>query len=186
MSARGSSFALAGAASEETPQLVSAESLRGWRLRIRRFILARGVALAEADDLTQEIMLRLWRHKSSFDPGRGTEAAWVFRITRNALIDHTRRSKHYVLTDQDPAWIPDNCAAPERQAHEAEDTQQLHANVADLPTAQRVALGGVYFEGLTLAQVAARERVPLGTVKTRVRLALAKLRSRTVRGEHAK
>ncbi len=186
MSARGSSPALTGMAPEAAGDLSSDETLSAWRPRIRSFILARGVTITEADDLTQEIMLRLWRHASSFDASRGTETAWVFRITRNALIDHTRRSKYYVLTDQDPTWIADTKPAPERVARDTEDAHVLHANVAALPSAQRAALGGVYFEGLTLAQVAERERVPLGTIKTRVRLALEKLRLRTTREEPCK
>lgn len=129
-----------------------------------------------AEDVVQDAFIALWRHSSSFDPDRGQVRNWLLRIVRNRAIDRlrgnaTRREIGNIddtdLAVEDTAW--NNVAADA-------DRTQVRALLQDLPPGQRRALELSYFGGLSQPEVAATMRVPLGTVKSRQRLGLEKMR----------
>jgi RNA polymerase sigma-70 factor (ECF subfamily) len=131
-----------------------------------------------AEDVAQEALLRAWRHAAAFDPRRGSVASWLLTITRNLAIDAIRLRRAVVLDPDDLLGLP--LFASERDPADAAvvgaDVDRLREALAGLPDAQRraVVLAGVW--GCTAAEIAEREGIPLGTAKTRIRMAMEKLR----------
>lgn len=135
-----------------------------------------------AEDVTQEVFLRLWRRPQSFDPNRGRLLSWLMSVTRNRAIDERRRLARRVRAE-DPADDP----LPDLRESDGRDDPQLALALAELrwkvreamrclPPAQRQVIELGYFGGLSQVEIAERTGLPLGTVKTRVRLAMSKLR----------
>jgi RNA polymerase sigma factor (sigma-70 family) len=159
------------------------EAAEAFIARFRRRVY--GVALAItrdvrlSEDLAQEAFLRAWRHAETFDPRRGGVATWLVVITRNLAIDATRTQPRSELVDPDelewllpPASEPDPADATVRIG----DADWLRRALDDVPDEQRraVVLAGIL--GFTAQDVAERERIPVGTAKSRIRLAMDKLR----------
>lgn len=147
--------------------------------RIKSFLNARGASAGAADEVTQEIMLAVWRRAASFDPARGSASTWIFTVARNGFIDSLRRERRPELEPDDPALVP--ALVPAAESQEAafvagEDQRRLAEALGTLPPEQAGVLDQVYFHGRSLPEVAEDQKVPLGTVKTRVRLALQRLR----------
>jgi RNA polymerase sigma-70 factor (ECF subfamily) len=129
-----------------------------------------------AADATQEAFVRLWRNRSSYQPGRGQLKWWLLRIVRNGAIDLLRH-EHELLPLTDDVF--DLLVAPDSIEDEvlAYDAQrQLSALLERLPSKQREVIELAYFADLTQAEITRRLGLPLGTIKGRTRLALEKLR----------
>lgn len=151
--------------------------------RFRRRVY--GVALAItrdsrlAEDLAQEAFLRAWRHAETFDPRRGSVATWLVVITRNLAIDAMRTRPRSELVDPDELeWLlpPAADSDPADTSIRTGDAEWLRRALDDVPDEQRraVVLAGIL--GFTAQEVAERERIPIGTAKSRIRLAMDKLR----------
>ena len=140
-------------------------------LRMRR-------AQSDAEDLLQEVFLQVWRQATAYSAERGSPEAWLINIARSRAIDKLRsirrRERSFVLTE-DPATAetPDNV---ETSAGESETRLIMNSALANLPAAQRRVLELAYFDGLSQTEIAARLAEPLGTIKTRMRSALQRLR----------
>ena len=136
----------------------------------------------EAADLLQEVYLEVWRKASNYDHARGTPMAWLITLARSRAIDRVRalgsRGKGVTASlDDTPAsdLIASNADAMEISA--ASERQALvWAALKTLPLVQRQAIALAYYEGLTHVEISGRLNVPLGTIKTRIRLAMEKLR----------
>ncbi len=142
-----------------------------------------------AEDASQETFVRAWRHAGAYDPRRGAVGTWLLTIARNASVDAARMRRSEPV---DPrlalAMIePDSDGSGEQvDAHVAADeAARVRAALRGLPEEQKRALVLAAFYGYTAREIAALEGVPLGTAKTRIRAALAKLRARlrAVHGE---
>jgi RNA polymerase sigma-70 factor, ECF subfamily len=137
-----------------------------------------------AEDLTQEVFLRLWRQGGSYHHSRGAFLTWLLSVTHNMAIDEIRRRKRRPVAvdgaddDQTLSALPDTRTDVENAAW----LTSLHAIVRealqDIPQSQRHAIELAYFSGLTQREIAERLNEPLGTIKTRMRLGLLKLRER--------
>jgi RNA polymerase sigma-70 factor, ECF subfamily len=145
--------------------------------------LRQSLPAAKAEEVAQEVMVRVWRHASAYDPRRATVATWVFGIARNARIDALRRSSRPDPDPEDPTWVPASPEDPAAAAARRDDEDRVRAALDGLPPAQLEVLEHAYLQGRTLSEVADALGVPLGTVKSRVRLALAQLRVRLPPGE---
>ena len=135
----------------------------------------------EAEEVLQEVFLYVWRSASSFDASRGTVLAWLLVVTRSRAIDRVRsRRPMSRAVRQDLNEISNTPAAQDVEADSA--TRQweslCRSAIADLPADQRRVLELAYFGGLTHQEIAEKTSTPLGTVKTRARLGLMKLRER--------
>jgi RNA polymerase sigma-70 factor, ECF subfamily len=134
---------------------------------------------ADAEDMVQEVFAQVWAQAARYDPSRGAVAAWILMLTRSRAIDRlrTRRSRPEAAAAADDAEsVVDLTAAQDMELLSAEQVTRLQRALAELPEAQRNALELAYYQGLTHAEVAARLGEPLGTVKTRIRQAVIKLR----------
>ena len=131
-----------------------------------------------AEDIAQEAFLRAWKHGQSYDPRRGTVAAWLLRITRNLAIDALRLRRAEVM---DPDALAAMAPADEGSVEEAAMTSATAATVRralrSLPKEQARALMLAAFYGRTAEEISRAEAIPLGTAKTRIRLGLRRIRA---------
>ena len=133
---------------------------------------------SDAEDLLQEVFVQVWRQAQSYSVQRGSPEAWIVNIARSRGIDKIRSirrmEKSFVLTD-DPAWAEsgDNV---ESSAAESEARMAMNSALANLPETQRKVLELAYFDGLTQTEIANRLAEPLGTIKTRMRSGIQRLR----------
>jgi RNA polymerase sigma-70 factor, ECF subfamily len=132
-----------------------------------------------AEDVTQDIFVQVWRQAGNFDASRGSPEAWIMMIARTRILDRLRsRSSGIVLKSVGDA-LPDSPAGddwPEDLAITREHAVNVRQALAELPADQRQALELAFFDGLTHVEISQKTNVPLGTIKTRIRLGLLKVR----------
>jgi RNA polymerase sigma-70 factor (ECF subfamily) len=134
-----------------------------------------------AQDVAQEVFLRVWRQPTLFDVTRGRFVSWLMSVARNRAVDEVRsrgRRRLREVTSAPAAEDPADPQAidPQIAAQLADEQAEVRAALALLPDDQRVAIELAYFGGMTQQEIAAVLDTPLGTIKTRVRLAMKKLR----------
>ena len=146
--------------------------------RIKSYLMRLGAGAAVAEDLAQDAMVSIWRRAASFDPAKAKAATWIFVIARNAWIDKLRREKTELAYRQanPPAEISDD-EAPDEAAARVQTEAEIEAALALLSEEQRQVVRLAFFEDRPHSEIAARLSLPLGTVKSRLRLALGKLRA---------
>lgn len=149
---------------------------RSYAPKLKSFVMSMGASAGAADEVVQEAMLSVWRRSAQFDPTRGSGGAWLFSIARNTFISHVRKQKRYEATEVDPAFVSD-APDPEQLTSATQFQNQLSTALKSLPEEQSAVLHQAYVLGQPLQQVANEQNIPLGTVKTRARLALEKLRT---------
>jgi RNA polymerase sigma-70 factor (ECF subfamily) len=131
-----------------------------------------------ADDIAQEAMLRAWRHAGAFDPRRGSVTTWLLTITRNLAIDALRAARVTPVADEVLLTaLPVAGDLPGDASVSADELRRVARALDAMPVEQRRALLLARLRGLTAAELAAREGIPLGTAKTRIRTALIRLRA---------
>jgi RNA polymerase sigma-70 factor (ECF subfamily) len=134
---------------------------------------------ADAEDVVQEVFTQAWRQASRYDPSRASAAGWLLNMTRTRAIDRLRANRARQRETGDDDRIEAAPAAGEDQEQRAIDgerAQRVRAALECLGQAQRQAIDLAYFSGLTHGEIAARLEEPLGTIKTRIRTGLLKLR----------
>ncbi|MGI9436548.1 MAG: sigma-70 family RNA polymerase sigma factor [Geminicoccaceae bacterium] len=145
--------------------------------KLKAYYRKGGIEAGLAEDLVQDVMLTVWRHASRFSPALGSPSTWIFTIARNRLIDHVRREKVRQGDLNDPTLQP----APAEDAVDLIDRRQryssLKAAIATLPEDQAEMLNMAFFEHKAHSEIAEESGLPLGTVKSRIRLAVGRLRS---------
>ncbi|WP_210395369.1 sigma-70 family RNA polymerase sigma factor [Motiliproteus sediminis] len=142
--------------------------------RLLRFLLQRGASHDEAEELVQLCLLRVWQRAAQFNAGQGAFTAWLFRIARNLHIDQLRRHRHEVRGE------PDECASgetPDGLVTDQRLQEQVRQELSRLPERQAQVVYMAFYQGKTHAEIATELEIPLGSVKSSLRLAFAKLRS---------
>lgn len=134
-----------------------------------------------AEEVTLDVFTRLWQSAGEYDPGRAQLNTWLTAIARNRAIDRLRRRNvrpegHSLPLDEVDFVLAEHNPGPEEDAAQQMQRQRVHAALRELPEEQRRALALAYLRGLSQREIAERLDLPLGTVKTRIRLAMEKLR----------
>lgn len=150
--------------------------------RVKAYLIRLGAADAAAEDLMQDVMLTVWNRAPSYDPRLAGVSTWIFTIARNRRIDAMRRGRR-TLDAADPALAPDPAPAPDAQTEAQQWESRIAIAIAALPPQQAEMLRLSYFEERSHADIAQHLRVPLGTVKSRLRLAIGRLRALFNAGE---
>lgn len=151
-----------------------AEIFRHFAPRVKGFLIKSGADASLAEECMQDVMATLWRKAHMYDPSRASVATWIFTIARNRKIDLLRR---YARPEpEDLPWGPE--AAPDQADVIAmqQDTERLAEALNTLPEKQRDLIKQAYFGDLSHSEIADATGLPLGTIKSRIRLALDRLR----------
>lgn len=144
--------------------------------RIKSYLLRLGASDALAEELTQDVMLTLWRKAGLFDPQKSSVATWLFRIARNRRIDALRRDRSGDLDPNEPMLIPEGVPDADDVYDSARRDARIRVAMKDLPQEQLSLIQMAFFSGLSHSQIAEETGIPLGTVKSRIRLAFGRLR----------
>lgn len=149
--------------------------------RVKAYMARMGGDSQLVEELMQETMILVWNKAERFDPSKGAASTWIFTIARNLRIDAFRREKRPDFDPNDPAFVPDDVAPADAEYNAREASEQLHQAIAALPDEQASLLKLSFFEDHSHSAIAARLNLPLGTVKSRMRLAFDKLRAALAR-----
>jgi RNA polymerase sigma-70 factor (ECF subfamily) len=143
--------------------------------KLKCYFLRYGWEDALAEDMAQDVLLAVWRKAALFDPARASAWGWMYAIARNLRIDRERRTRRPTPTLD--GW-PREEADPETQCCASQAEARLKSALRDLPGEQSAVIHLAYFEDRSHVEIAERLRLPLGTVKSRIRRAAERLRSK--------
>jgi RNA polymerase sigma-70 factor (ECF subfamily) len=144
--------------------------------RLKGFGLRRGVEPSTAEELAQETMLTVWRKAETFDPKRATVSTWIFTIVRNKRIDLFRREGYPDADLSEAMEQPSDAEGPDDLTNSQQTGSMIKEAMRSLPKEQLEILQLAFFEDKSHRTIADEMGLPLGTVKSRIRLALARLR----------
>ena len=151
-----------------------AQLFRHFAPRVKAFLMKSGAGAALAEECAQDVMATLWQKAHLFDPARASVATWVYTIARNRRIDALRKARRAEPEELD--WGPE----PEPDMAEVmvaqQETERLGRALSALPGPQRTLIERAFYGDLSHSEIAAETGLPLGTIKSRIRLALDKLR----------
>ncbi|MEZ5977411.1 MAG: RNA polymerase sigma factor [Planctomycetota bacterium] len=148
--------------------------------RVRALVRHLTSSAALTDELLVDVYAQAWSQRSTFDPLRGSPFSWLSTIARSRAIDRMRaRSRDRAVLPDDVDWadtVRDGSESIPRTAQRGEERRHLASALAELPDERCRLLRAAFFGGLSHSEIAARTRLPLGTVKTRIRAGLAQMR----------
>lgn len=144
--------------------------------KLKAYYRKGGMEAALAEDLAQEAMLAVWRHAAKFSPAAGSPSTWIFTIARNQLIDHVRRQKVRQGDLSDPSLQPPPIDIADDLVDARQRYRSLKAGLRKLPDEQAAILKMAFFDHKAHSEIAMETGLPLGTVKSRIRLAMRRLR----------
>jgi RNA polymerase sigma-70 factor (ECF subfamily) len=145
--------------------------------RIKTFLMKRGASADVAEDLAQEALLLVWRRASTFDPSKASASTWIFTIARNLRIDQFRREQRMAKNDDIELVDSDEPPRPDELLVTADSSKHVRDALRQLPPDQLRVVELSFFEGKAHGEIASLLELPLGTVKSRLRLAFGRLRS---------
>jgi len=164
--------------SDEDAQALS-DLFEVYRPKLKGWLMARGVGNGTAEDIVQDVMIKVWTRAVLFDPAKASFATWVYRLTRNKWIDHQR--KHGRMDVRDPELMKviadDEVPSAEEDFMTGQSSAILHEHINRLTEAQQMAIRMAFLEFKTHKQISAETGLPLGTVKTRIRSAINALKA---------
>lgn len=147
--------------------------------RLKSFLMRGNFSPDTAEELVQETMIAVWDKAERFDPSQAAAGTWIFTIARNKKIDHLRKQKRYDIDPNDPLFVKVNSSeqiAAFDMVQERQETKLFQQALSHLPEEQRELVKLSFYESKTHQEIAGLKNLPLGTVKSRLRLALEKLR----------
>ena len=144
--------------------------------RVRSYMLRLGADPTAADDLVQDVMLTVWRRAALFDSTKAGVSTWIFTIARNRRIDSVRRERRPEIDPNDPALVKEDEPTSDALLQRKQSASIIRAAIAELPKTQSELLDLAYFQDMSHGEIARELSIPLGTVKSRIRLATDKLR----------
>ncbi|MEQ8965762.1 MAG: sigma-70 family RNA polymerase sigma factor [Azospirillaceae bacterium] len=144
--------------------------------RVKSYLLRLGCDAGAAEEIMQEVMVTVWRRAETFDPAQANASTWVFAIARNKRIDVVRRERRPELDAEDPALMPEPAAMADDAVASAQTVDRVREAIRTLPEEQRTLLRMAYYDDKPHSLIAEECGLPLGTVKSRIRLAVTRLR----------
>lgn len=144
--------------------------------KIRAYMMKRSADRHLAEELMQETMMTVWNKAAQFDPARGSASSWIFTIARNARVDAYRKSGRPAFDPSDPAFVPDEIMPADTMMEMDQEAGRLREAMGSLPPEQVELLKLSFYEEASHSMIAERLNLPIGTVKSRIRLAFSKLR----------
>lgn len=144
--------------------------------RIKSFLMRGGASADIADELAQETMITLWQKAAGYDPAKANASTWIFTIARNKRVDTLRKKIRPETEDSEAEFIADDAPLASEALSSQEEAHVMEQAIGTLPREQADLLYKSFFEDKTHADIADETGLPLGTVKSRIRLALDKLR----------
>jgi RNA polymerase sigma-70 factor (ECF subfamily) len=145
--------------------------------KIKSFAMRNGVGPELAEEVVQETFIRVWRKAEQFDPGKASASTWLYTIARNQRIDLLRKRHRPEPDFEDPAFVPEPEPQPSDVISRSEEALRLRQCMESLSPEQQEVLKLSFMEELPHVEVAERLGIPLGTVKSRIRLAMKHIRS---------
>jgi RNA polymerase sigma factor (sigma-70 family) len=145
--------------------------------RLKGFLMRQGAGAAAAEDLAQETMLAVWRKAQLFDPSRASASTWIFTVARNLRIDAIRRERRPDFDPNDPAFVPGEEPAADVKVMRDDEEFRMRAALAKLSPEQAEIVQMSFFADKPHSAIASELGIPLGTVKSRLRLAMARIRA---------
>lgn len=145
--------------------------------RVKAYMMRRGADAGTAEDLAQETLLMVWRKAALYAGDKGSMTTWVFAIARNLRIDRLRREMPWQELPEGRLAEASGDPLPDEAIAEKERQQRVQAALAGLPPEQKEVVALAYLEGLSHSEIAERLAMPLGTVKSRMRIAYQKIRA---------
>jgi RNA polymerase sigma-70 factor, ECF subfamily len=145
--------------------------------RIKSYCLRLGADASGAEEITQEAMVSIWRNAGQFDPAKASPSTWIFTIARNLSIDRFRKARRPEFDPNDPALVPEDQPTPDRLVEQAEMQDNVRKVMDSLSLNERNVLMLSFYENLSHGEISRQLSIPVGTVKSRIRLAFAKIRS---------
>ncbi len=145
--------------------------------RVKAYLRHQGLSAEAAEDLAQETLINVWRKAGTFDPSKASASAWIFTIARNLRVDALRRERHPSLLAGELGASQTEPKTPEEVYVGRESERDIEKALSRLPQEQLEVLRMSFFMGRAHADIAEELSLPLGTVKSRLRLAVAHLRA---------
>ena len=144
--------------------------------RVKSYMMRQGADATTAEDLAQETLLTVWRKAQLYSDEKGSATTWIFTIARNLRIDRLRREVSWQPLPENRDEEASDAPDPEQEVTERERRDKVRAVLATLPPDQSEVVMLSYVEGLSHSEIAERLQLPLGTVKSRMRLAYQKVK----------
>jgi RNA polymerase sigma factor (sigma-70 family) len=144
--------------------------------RIKSYLMRQGANQATAEELSQEAMVSVWRKADRFDRTKASAGTWIFTVARNLRIDALRKERRPNFDPEDPAFVPAAEASPDSAVEVGETQVKIKAAIAELPAEQAEVIRLSFYQDKPHGQIADELNLPLGTVKSRLRLAMRRLR----------
>lgn len=145
--------------------------------RVKSFLLGKNLPAASADEVLQEVMLAVWNKAGSYRPDKAAVSTWIFTIARNKYVDRIRQESKPNLDAEDPSLRPAEPPESSEQLLEGQRSAAVRSAMASLPKDQHDVIYLSFMEGLAHGEISDRLGLPLGTVKSRIRLGFQRLRN---------
>ncbi|MEM0942949.1 MAG: sigma-70 family RNA polymerase sigma factor [Pseudomonadota bacterium] len=168
--------ALIAAVASARDRTAFAELFHRFAGKLKGFLMRAGMTSEMAEEAVQDVMVAIWRRAETFDPAKAGAATWIYTIARNRRIDLLRRQSRPEPEAEDPMLAGEAVVDPETAVAGADRDARVRQCLAKLSTDQRDVIRLAFFAGLSHGEVAAELGLPLGTVKSRLRLAFSRLR----------
>jgi len=149
--------------------------------RLKSYLLRLGTDNQLAEELAQEVMVTVWRKAEQYDRKQASVSTWIFRVARNRRIDAFRRRSKPDLEPHEPMLRPPELELPDEAVFRGQQEVLVRAALAELPAEQLKLLQAAFYEGLSHSEISKAFDLPLGTVKSRIRLAFGRLREKLER-----
>lgn len=168
--------ALVEAIASSADKSAFASLFRHFAPKIKGYLVKIGTDRGQAEELTQEVMLTVWRKAAQFDRRQASASTWIFTIARNRRIDAVRREKRPELDPADPLLVPEEPMAPDDRLDALDREARVARAIKTLPPEQADLVREAFYLAKSHSQISEETKIPLGTVKSRLRLAFGRLR----------